>query len=122
MLFMGSECLMASPYVAWGYWHDGTDRNGDHRADILWQNDNGSVAMWLMSGTSHTGGGVISSPSTDWRISGIGDFNGDGHDDILFRHDGGMTTIHANTPLDALIRLQNKVAKEPVVSTLKKVA
>jgi 1,4-alpha-glucan branching enzyme len=31
MLFMGSECLMSSPYVAWGYWHDGTDRNGDHR-------------------------------------------------------------------------------------------
>lgn len=31
MLFMGSECLMGSPYVSWGYWHDGTDRNGDHR-------------------------------------------------------------------------------------------
>ena len=23
MLFMGSECHMASPHVAWGYWHDG---------------------------------------------------------------------------------------------------
>ncbi|MDZ4796701.1 MAG: alpha-amylase family glycosyl hydrolase [Bryobacteraceae bacterium] len=31
MLFMGTECHMASPHVAWGYWHDGTDRNGDHR-------------------------------------------------------------------------------------------
>ncbi|HJZ72955.1 MAG TPA: alpha-amylase family glycosyl hydrolase [Vicinamibacterales bacterium] len=31
MMFMGSECLMSSPYVSWGYWHDGTDRNGDHR-------------------------------------------------------------------------------------------
>jgi 1,4-alpha-glucan branching enzyme len=31
MLFMGSDCLMSSPYVAWGYWHDGSDRNGDHR-------------------------------------------------------------------------------------------
>ena len=31
MLFMGSECHMASPHVAWGYWHDGTDNNGDHR-------------------------------------------------------------------------------------------
>jgi 1,4-alpha-glucan branching enzyme len=27
MLFMGSECHM------WGYWHDGEDRNGDHRFD-----------------------------------------------------------------------------------------
>lgn len=31
MLFMGNECHMASPYVSWGYWHDGTDDNGDHR-------------------------------------------------------------------------------------------
>jgi 1,4-alpha-glucan branching enzyme len=31
MLFMGSECLMASPHVAWGYWHDGVDARGDHR-------------------------------------------------------------------------------------------
>ena len=31
MLFMGSECHMASPYVSWGYWHDGLDDHGDHR-------------------------------------------------------------------------------------------
>jgi 1,4-alpha-glucan branching enzyme len=31
MLFMGSECHMASPHVAWGYWHDGSDDHGDHR-------------------------------------------------------------------------------------------
>jgi len=31
MLFMGSECHMASPHVGWGYWHDSWDNNGDHR-------------------------------------------------------------------------------------------
>jgi 1,4-alpha-glucan branching enzyme len=31
MLFMGSECHMASPHVSWGYWHDGPDIRGDHR-------------------------------------------------------------------------------------------
>jgi 1,4-alpha-glucan branching enzyme len=31
MLFMGSECLMASPLVSWGYWDDGPDEHGDHR-------------------------------------------------------------------------------------------
>ena len=31
MMFMGSECHMASPHVSWGYWHDGFDANGDHR-------------------------------------------------------------------------------------------
>jgi 1,4-alpha-glucan branching enzyme len=31
MMFMGSECHMASPHVSWGYWHDGPDLHGDHR-------------------------------------------------------------------------------------------
>lgn len=31
MMFMGSECHMASPFVSWGYWHDGIDENGHHR-------------------------------------------------------------------------------------------
>ncbi len=31
MIFMGSECHMASPFVSWGYWHDGRDNNGCHR-------------------------------------------------------------------------------------------
>jgi 1,4-alpha-glucan branching enzyme len=33
MMFMGSECMQGAPNVAWGYWHDGTDDNGDHRFD-----------------------------------------------------------------------------------------
>ena len=31
MLFMGSECHMASPHVSWGYWTDAIDLRGDHR-------------------------------------------------------------------------------------------
>ena len=33
LLFMGSECHMASPHVAWGYWTDGEDQRGEHRFD-----------------------------------------------------------------------------------------
>lgn len=33
MCFMGSECMLGSPHVAWGYWHDGVDQWGDHRFD-----------------------------------------------------------------------------------------
>src|SRR5262249_42770078 len=31
LMFMGGECLMASPHVSWGYWHDGSGSPGDHR-------------------------------------------------------------------------------------------
>jgi 1,4-alpha-glucan branching enzyme len=43
MMFMGSECHMASPYVSWGYWHDGEDQNGDHRFN--WEIAGDSTAM-----------------------------------------------------------------------------
>ena len=29
---------------------------------------------------------------TSWQVDGIGDFNGDGRDDILLRHDSGTLT------------------------------
>jgi 1,4-alpha-glucan branching enzyme len=43
MMFMGSECMQGAPNVAWGYWHDGTDANGDHRFD--WSIAGDDIAM-----------------------------------------------------------------------------
>ena len=39
------------------------DFNGDGKADILWQNDNGTPAVWLMDGTNvlSTGGALLQS-------------------------------------------------------------
>ena len=45
MCFMGSECLLASPHVAWGYWHDGIDQWGDHRFDWSIAGDENGLAM-----------------------------------------------------------------------------
>ena len=75
-------------------WHVvGTgDFNGDGRTDILWRDDTGHVSDWL--GTAS--GGFVSNDSnaaswapTNWHIVQIGDFNGDGRDDILWRDDTG---------------------------------
>ena len=63
------------------------DFNGDGTGDILWVNGKtGSVDEWQMKignwaksvdlGASHG--------STDWKVAGIGDFNGDGTGDILW--------------------------------------
>jgi 1,4-alpha-glucan branching enzyme len=53
MLFMGSECLMSSPYVGWGYWHDGTDLNGDHRFDWSAVDDPLGVEMQRLVGAAN---------------------------------------------------------------------
>jgi hypothetical protein len=65
------------------------DFNGDGKSDILWQNTaNGTVQLWLMNGAQVAAD--IPLPVTgslnDWLVVGVGDFNGDGTSDILWRN------------------------------------
>jgi 1,4-alpha-glucan branching enzyme len=53
MLFMGSECHMASPHVSWGYWHDGSDLNGDHRFNWHVAGDALGIQMRRLVGASN---------------------------------------------------------------------
>ena len=70
---------------------------GGNSPDILFQNDNGNVAIWQMSGTSLTGSAVIADPGPNWQTIGTGDFNGDGHADILLqRNDGSVAVWETN--------------------------
>lgn len=75
------------------------DFNGDGAGDLLAQNDNGNIAVWLMNGTNFLSGTPvpISIPLTPLQalasfpptIVGTGDFNGDGHTDILLQDGNG---------------------------------
>ena len=42
---------------------DTGDFNGDGKSDILWQNDNGQAAIWLMNGLNPIAGAAVGSNS-----------------------------------------------------------
>jgi serralysin len=79
-------------------WHIAglADFNGDHKSDILWRNDSGTLALWEMDGpliTNAATSGIASAPDASWHIAGLGDFYGDGNTDILWHNDSGELTI-----------------------------
>jgi len=71
-----------------------TDFNSDLNADLLWQNNNGTPAIWLMNGTAFiTGTGVGTNPGSAWHVMSGADFNGDGKSDILWQNNDGTPVI-----------------------------
>ncbi len=69
------------------------DFNGDGKADLLWRDTAGDVAMWLMNGPSVTATLGIGTVSTAWSIVGVGDFDGDGKADMLWRDTSGNVVM-----------------------------
>ena len=75
------------------------DFDGDSRRDILWRNTSGELTEWQMNGASITAsadltaGGLAARPDTSWSIAGIGDFNGDGTSDLLWRNSSGALAM-----------------------------
>jgi hypothetical protein len=70
------------------------DFNGDGKADILWQSDNGQAAIWLMNGaTPGAQGAAGANPGPTWHEQAAADFNGDHMADILWQNDNGQAAI-----------------------------
>jgi hypothetical protein len=71
------------------------DFNGDGHIDVLLRNVDGTVKDWLGgqngSFTDNAANSTRAVP-TDWSVVGTGDFNGDGHSDILWRNSAGTIT------------------------------
>jgi hypothetical protein len=69
-------------------------------ADILLQSTEISVLNWweLRRG-SIVSSTYSSAPSREWTIKGVGDFDGDLREDLLWRHTSGQVSIWFKTPL-----------------------
>jgi feruloyl esterase len=68
----------------------GSDSNGD----IFWRNTaTGDVAMWTMNGSTVTQSVDLGTVPLNWTIAGVGDFDGNGSADILWRDNSGNVGI-----------------------------
>ena len=89
-----SQGAAVAPNASWSVAGIG-DFNGNGDDDILWQQSGtGALAEWLMNGSqisssaTPTYQGIAVSPDASWSIAGIGDFTGNGNDDILWQQSG----------------------------------
>ena len=74
------------------------DLNGDGRDDVLLRRENGQWAYYAMNGRSRirSQSGRAGLPvDLDWRLAGMGDFDGDGRADVLLRHVRGAWRLYA---------------------------
>jgi hypothetical protein len=83
-------------------WHQlgAADFDGDGKSDILWRTDSGALAIWEMDGTHikaadfiRNGSTAVGAPAADWKMVGVGDFDGDGRNDLLWETGGGALAV-----------------------------
>jgi hypothetical protein len=81
------------------------DFTGDGRLDLVWEHQtDGRLAIWEMQGPTLASGRVHaridSGPSADVKVRAVGDFDADGHLDLMAQHVGGRDLRFCkNTPV-----------------------
>jgi predicted hotdog family 3-hydroxylacyl-ACP dehydratase len=63
---------------------------GSTTGEILWRDTSGDLALWQVNGSTVQSTALGTVPS-NWVVVGVGDFNGDGVSDLLFRDSNSGT-------------------------------
>ena len=69
------------------------DFNADGHSDVLWENSDGSAAVWLMNGLVSNGDAGILGPGSGFTVALMADFDGDGKTDLLWSHPDGRAIM-----------------------------
>lgn len=72
------------------------DFDGDGREDLFWRNSaDGTNAIWYFRGGNLVDSAdfFVGTPLAQWRLDAIGDFDGDGHDDLMWFDVTNGTTV-----------------------------
>jgi hypothetical protein len=94
------------------------DFNGDGNSDVLWRQDgSGQMYIWEMNGRQVQAEGAVAhaAVTNDWHVEGIGDFNGDGKSDVLWRQDGSGQ-LYVWEMNGRQVQAEGAVAHAPVTS------
>jgi hypothetical protein len=54
--------------------------------EIAWQNNDGTVGLWLMNGTTPIAETALSNPGTSWKLVSLDHFTPNGQADLLFQN------------------------------------
>jgi phospholipase C len=64
---------------------------GEANGYILWRDTAGDIALWQVSGGKVSGSAGLGNVPSNFVVQGVGDFNGDGYPDILWRDTNSNT-------------------------------
>jgi len=71
--------------------------SGNGTSDLLWRhNSNGAIVYWDITGPTQNSATIAGGAGAEWVLEGVGDFSGDGREDLLFRNTTGVAYFWNN--------------------------